>query len=115
MYNNIPTLAELKRVPGAESDDEESITESEKRYSQVIDSLIDSKTMRKIRSISDQSKGYKISELRHNNIEFMKCPLASIFEPKQKELPKYENMVNELNVAISERNKNKGIVKETTK
>lgn len=115
IYNNIPSLSELKRVWGSESEDEEVVTESEKKYSQVIDTLIDSKTMRKIRHMSDQLKGYKLSELRHNNIEFMKCPLATVFEPKQKELPKYENMVNELNIAVSERNKNKETVKEIVK
>ena len=80
-------------------------TESENKYSTVIDSLIDSKTMRKIRHLSDLSKEYKLTELRSENKEFIKCPLAHVFEVKPKELPKYENMVNELNNAISERNK----------
>lgn len=105
IYNNIPSLTELKRQHSDDSDEE--ITQSETKYISVINSLNDSKTMRKIRNLSDQTKDYKLSELRIENKEFVKCPLTIIPEIKPKEIPQYANMVNELNVVIVERNKNK--------
>jgi hypothetical protein len=103
IYNNIPSLSELKRQP--DSDVKREPTPSEIKYAAVIDALDESKTMRKIRNLADAAKDYKLAELRIENKEFVKCPLANVPDIKSKETPQFSDMVKELSAAVSERNK----------
>jgi hypothetical protein len=105
LSNGIPKLSELRRLHNSDSETDSDSEESpsEAKFALFIKNLDESKVMKKIRNLTDLAKGFKLSELRTDGREFIKCPRAMIAEIKQKDIPQYDTMVSELNSAFAKR------------